>query len=112
MKNPILTRAAIATALGLGLAGSFWAGKAFAADPKLDQANAAVGQAIVLLQAAQNDGVKPPFGGHRSKAVRLLQRAQKEIEAAKKWADDPPARAKKRGDKEKGKSTPGQGTAD
>ncbi len=96
MGKPIFTRAALVTAAAVGLAGAFYAGKAYAADPKLDQANSAVSQAIVLLQAAQNPDVDPPFGGHRQKAIRLLQRAQEEIEAAKKWADDPPPRARKK----------------
>ena len=101
MSKPILTRVAIVAGAGVALAGSFYAGAAYAADQRLDQANGHVNQAIVLLQAAENPGVKPPFGGHRAKAVRLLKRAQRQIEKAKKWADNPPKRAKKRGSKKK-----------
>ncbi len=95
MSKPIITRAAVAAAAALGLAGSFYAGAAYAADPKLDAAHDNVAKAITLLQAAQNEGVKPPFGGHRAKAVRLLKRAQSEIGKAKHFADNPRPKRKK-----------------
>ncbi|MGE0327679.1 MAG: hypothetical protein AB7K71_25900 [Polyangiaceae bacterium] len=81
--------------LGAGavLAGVFYAGMAFAAtDPLLDLANEGVTKSIAQLQAAKNDGVKPPFGGHRAKAIWHLKRAQKEIAKAKKYAEkhEPP----------------------
>jgi hypothetical protein len=71
------------------------AGVAYAADARLDQADAAVQKAIGLLEASENAGVEPPFGGHRKKAVHDLQQARKQIELAKKYADNP--------DKKKGK---------
>jgi hypothetical protein len=74
---------------GIALAGAFYAGIAYAADPKLDDADAACEKAIALLKAAENPGVKNPFGGHREKAVLDLEKARKEIAAAKKWADNP-----------------------
>ena len=75
--------------LGAGavLAGVFYAGMAFAADAKLDQAKDLNEKSIALLQAAANDGVKPPFGGHRAKAIWHLKQAQKQIDKAKKYAD-------------------------
>lgn len=71
------------------LAGAFYAGVAYAADPRLDQANDNITKAIALLKAAENPGVKPPFGGHRERAIDACERAQREIAQAKKYADDP-----------------------
>jgi hypothetical protein len=82
------------------LAAAFYAGAAYAADPRFDQANDNITKAIALLKAAENPGVRPPFGGHREKAIDALERAQKEIEKAKRYADDPRNKPK---DKEKGK---------
>jgi hypothetical protein len=71
------------------LAAAFYAGVAYAADPRLDQANDNIVKAIALLRAAENPGVRPPFGGHRERAIDALERAQKEIERAKRYADRP-----------------------
>lgn len=63
-----------------------------AADGRLDLADASVEKAILLLLASQNPSAKKPdrpFGGHRTKAVSLLERARDEIAAAKAHADDP-----------------------
>ena len=79
----------IAGLVGVGLAGAFTAGVAWAADPRLDEADAAVQKAIALLEAAQNPGVQPPFGGHRENAVTHLKKARTEIAKAKAWANDP-----------------------
>lgn len=87
----LLTRPAARVALlGALVAGSFYAGVAFAADPKLDQADANVEKAIELLKAAENPGVKVPFGGHRDAAVKLLEQSRKQIAKAKQYADNPP----------------------
>lgn len=75
--------------IGAGLAGAFYAGVAYAADSRLDDADAAVEKAIVLLKASQNPGVRAPFGGHRDLAVKHLERGRTEIAKAKAWADDP-----------------------
>lgn len=75
--------------IGAGLAGAFYAGVAYAADSRLDDADAAVEKAIVLLKAAENPGVKAPFGGHREKAINYLQKGRSEIAKAKAWADNP-----------------------
>ena len=75
--------------IGAGLAGAFYAGIAFAADPRLDEADASVQKAIAQLTAAENPGVNKPFGGHREKALEDLRKAQAEIKKAKEWADDP-----------------------
>ncbi|MCA9597489.1 MAG: hypothetical protein KC776_29450 [Myxococcales bacterium] len=80
---------------GLGLAGSFYAGVAYAADARLDAADQNVTKAIALLQAAENPGVKPPFGGHRLKAILFLKKAQSEIAKAKTYADNPPKKKDK-----------------
>ena len=70
-------------------AGAFFAGMAYAADARLDQADQAVQKAIALLQAAENPNVEPPFGGHRKNAIHDLEKARKQIELAKKYADNP-----------------------
>jgi hypothetical protein len=91
MQNTSMKRSALLVASGLGLAGAFFAGAAFAAaDPKLSQANDAVTQAVVLLKAATNPDPKVEFGGHRAKAVELLTRAQAEIGKAIEVANEPP----------------------
>ena len=74
---------------GIALAGAFYAGVAYAADPRLDDADAAVEKAVVLLKAAENPGVKLPFGGHRNEGHRHLTKARKEIAKAKTYADNP-----------------------
>jgi hypothetical protein len=71
------------------LAGAFYAGTAYAADARLDQAKDNITKAIALLKAAENPNVKPPFGGHRERAIDALERAQREIDAAKRYADKP-----------------------
>jgi hypothetical protein len=67
-------------------------GLAPTADSRLDLADDNVEKAILLLQASQNPNAKNPdraFGGHRTKALSLLERARQEITAAKAYADDP-----------------------
>ncbi|MEZ4227187.1 MAG: hypothetical protein R3B13_39980 [Polyangiaceae bacterium] len=91
-------RSITTAAASLALAGAFWAGYAMAADARLDQADANVEKAIALLEASQNEGVKPPFGGHRLKAVIHLKAARKEIAKAKAYADNPkPPKGKGKG---------------
>jgi hypothetical protein len=91
MKNGSLKRVVLATILALALAASFIAGKAFAADSRLDLAIDNVVKAIALLEAA-SDPNHPhrPFGRHRDKAVTLLKRAIDQVEKAKDSADKPP----------------------
>jgi hypothetical protein len=91
MKNRSLKRAVLALLLPLALAGSFLAGRAFAADSRLDMAIENITKAIALLEAA-SDPTHPdkPFGHHRDKAVTLLNRAIEEVEKAKTAADEPP----------------------
>ena len=91
MQNTSMKRSAVLVASALGLAGAFFAGAAYAsADARLSQANDAVTQALVLLKAAQNGEAKPPFGGHREKAVEFLTRGQAEIAKAIEFANQPP----------------------
>jgi hypothetical protein len=62
------------------------------ADLRLGLADEAVEKAILLLLASENPITRNPgrpFGGHRSKAVSLLEKARGEIAAAAAYADDP-----------------------
>lgn len=64
------------------------AGTVLAADPRLDDANGHIDQAIALLTAADNPAKdKGDFGGHRKRAIDLLNQAKKEIGKAKDFAD-------------------------
>ena len=80
--------AGLLTAASL-LAGTFYAGVAYAADPRLDQAADNVTKAIALLEAAQNPDPKKEFGGHRVRAIASLKRALASIQKAKEYADRP-----------------------
>ena len=90
MQNQSIKRSAVLVAGALTLAGAFFAGAAYAADPKLDEATKLVTQAVAALKAAQNPGSKKEFGGHRTAAVELLMRAQGEIIKARQFADAAP----------------------
>jgi hypothetical protein len=94
---PLLKRAALGIAVATTLAGAFYAGAAYAADPRLDQASDNITKAIALLQAAENPEGKPPFGGHVARAIERLQKAQEEIAKAKQFADQPPPPPKPKG---------------
>ncbi|HEX6766522.1 MAG TPA: hypothetical protein VF103_13610 [Polyangiaceae bacterium] len=64
------------------------AGTVLAADPRLDDANGHVDQAIALLTAADNPARdKGDFGGHRKRAIDLLNQVKKEITKAKEFQD-------------------------
>ncbi|HEY0463224.1 MAG TPA: hypothetical protein VGC79_03400 [Polyangiaceae bacterium] len=89
MQNTSMKRSAVLVAGALSLAAAFFAGAAYAADPKLDEATALITQAVAALKAAQNPDPKKEFGGHRMAAVELLMRAQGEIIKAKQFADAP-----------------------
>src|SRR6478752_8024187 len=90
MHNTSMKRSAVLVAGALSLAGAFFAGAAYAADPKLDDATDLITKAVAALKAAQNPDPKKEFGGHRMAAVELLMRAQGEIIKAKQFADAPP----------------------
>jgi hypothetical protein len=92
----VAAMAALVTTLG--------AGAASAADPRLDEADAAVQKAIGLLEAAQNPGVTPAFGGHRRKAIQDLKKARAQIAKAKQFADNPKNKPKEKANKDKDKS--------
>lgn len=94
-------RSLSAAAASLVMAGAFWAGYAMAADARLDQADQNVEKAIALLKAAENEGVKPPFGGHRLKAIIHLKAARKQIAKSKAYADNPKHKAKDKKEKKK-----------
>ena len=83
-------RTALLLAAAIGLCGSFYAGVAYAHDSQLDDANAHLVKAAALLHASTNPNASrpnAPFGGHRARAVRLIQRAEKQIAAAAAYAD-------------------------
>jgi len=90
MQNSSMKRSAVLVAGALTVAGAFFAGAAYAADPKLDEATDLITKAVALLKAAENPDPKREFGGHRREAVALLTRAQGEILKAKQVADTPP----------------------
>ena len=87
MQNTSIKRSAIFVAGALTLAGGFFAGAAYAADPRLDQATDLITKSVALLKAAENPDPKHEFGGHRHAAIELLTRAQGEILKAKEWQD-------------------------
>jgi len=87
MQNATMKRSAVLVAAALTLAGAFFAGAAYAADSKLDEATSLITRAVSALKAAQNPEPNKEFGGHRMAAVELLMRAQGEIIKAKKFAD-------------------------
>lgn len=90
MQNTSIKRSAVLVAGALSLAGAFFAGAAYAADSKLDEATNLITQAVSALKAAENPDPKREFGGHRLEAIGLLVRAQGEILKAKQFADHPP----------------------
>jgi len=89
MKNTSMKRSALFAAGALSLSGAFFAGAAYAADPRLDEATDLITKAVAALKAAENPDPKREFGGHRKAAVELLTRAQGEILKAKEVADKP-----------------------
>jgi hypothetical protein len=68
--------------LSLGIAAAFFSGAAWAADSKLDEANANTAKAVALLKSAPPSPVAE-VEAHRKKAIDLLTRAQGEILKAK-----------------------------
>lgn len=66
---------------------SFFAGVVYAADQRLTDADGNLEKAIALLQAAENPGVEPPFGGHDKKAISHAKKARKHIAEAIAYAD-------------------------
>jgi outer membrane biosynthesis protein TonB len=110
MQNTSMKRSAVLVAGALSLAGAFFAGAAFAADPKLDEATAMITKAVAALKAAENPDPKREFGGHRMAAVELLTRAQGEILKAKQFADAPPKEPKPPTPKEPKPPTPKEPT--
>jgi hypothetical protein len=75
-------RASVLLVTSLGIAAALVSGVAWAADMRLDEANASAAKAIALLKAAAPSPV-PELDAHRKKAIDLLTRAQGEILKAK-----------------------------
>lgn len=90
MQNTSMKRSAVFVAGALTVAGAFFAGAAYAADPRLDEATDLITKAVAVLKAAENPDPKKEFGGHRKEAIQLLTRAQGEILKAKQFADATP----------------------
>jgi len=57
-------------------------------DPKLDDADAALEKAYVLIGAAQNPGIDPPFGGYDVQALRAINLARAKVAAAIDFAEN------------------------
>lgn len=55
--------------------------------PNLRDAHRAAEMAIQHIQEAQRSNQGVEFGGHASKAIDLLRRAQEQLVAADKWND-------------------------
>src|SRR4051812_10059801 len=89
--TPVILGAVVA----IGAAGAFYAGVAYASDPRLDQAIDNCTKAIALLEAATNQGAKNKenFHGYRHKALDDLKEAIKHIEKAKSYDDKTPVAA-------------------
>jgi hypothetical protein len=104
--NKILARAAVGAAIAVGSAGAFYAGVAYAADPRLDQAIENCTKAIALLEAATNEGAKKEqFHGHRREAIKDIKEAIKQIEKAKEFDDKTPPPASSAKPADSGKAT-------
>jgi hypothetical protein len=90
MLSSSIKKSLCALAVPCALAGAFFAGTAYAADSRLDEADAFVTKAVALLNALKDPANPKQYERHRDKAVDLLTRAQGEIKAAKQAADNPP----------------------
>jgi outer membrane biosynthesis protein TonB len=81
-------RRTLFVALPLGIL--IGAAAAYAANPKLDEADAHVDRAIGALHAAYNPKEKGEFGGHRKRAIELLEDTKRAIKKAKEYDDKHP----------------------
>jgi len=90
MQSTSIKRSAVFVAGALGIAGAFFAGAAYAADPKFDEATDLITKAVAVLKAVENPDPKKEFGGHRKAAIEFLTRAQAEIIKAKEFEDKQP----------------------
>jgi len=81
MPRPRTNQRSITLIFAVSLASAFAAGVAFAADAKLDEANATTAKAIALLK--ESPASTEPLDAHKKKAIDLLTRAQGEILKAK-----------------------------
>jgi hypothetical protein len=89
MQNTSIKRSAVFVAGALGIAGAFFAGAAYAANPRFDEATDLITKATAVLKAAENPDPKKEFGGHRKAAIEFLASAQAEIIKAKEFEDKP-----------------------
>lgn len=84
---------AVATSAVAALSLTFAAGVAFAADPKLEDADLLLEKAAVLLEASVADGsdaeVVEQFDRKRDRAVEMVERARQQILKAQQLVDEP-----------------------
>ena len=90
--NKIFACTAIGAAVAIGFAGAFYAGIAYAADPRFDEAISNCTKAVALLEAATNSGAKNAnqFHGFRRAAIKEIRDAIRDIEKAKSFDDKTP----------------------
>lgn len=85
--------AGIATAVAVAAAVGLSASAAHAADPRLDEADAALQKAAALLESAQSGSsdarVQRRFEHHRQQALDAIARSRAHIAAAKSAVDNP-----------------------
>jgi hypothetical protein len=81
MPRPRTNQKRLTLIFAVSVASAFAAGAAFAADAKLDEANATTAKAIALLKESPKS--TQPLDTHKKKAIDLLTRAQGEILKAK-----------------------------
>lgn len=81
MPRPRTNRKHLTLMFAVSVASAFAAGAAFAADVKLDEANATTAKAIALLKESPKS--TDSLDAHKKKAIDLLTRAQGEILKAK-----------------------------
>jgi len=89
------TRRTLFVALPLGIL--IGAAGAYAANAHLDQADGHVDKAIGALKAAYNPKEHGEFGGHRKRALELLDEVKREIKKAKEYDDAHPPKDPKPG---------------
>ncbi|MGH8774522.1 MAG: hypothetical protein ACRDWI_04895 [Jiangellaceae bacterium] len=86
-------RAGVAAATAAAVVLSFAAGVAWAADPKLDLADAGLEKAAVLLDEAQagevSDKVQRTFDRSVDRAIKEIEKARARIQVAKDAVDNP-----------------------
>ena len=81
-------RRTLFVALPLGIL--IGAAGAWASSPKLSEAESHVDRALSALKEAENPKEKGEFGGHRKRAIDLLDQVKREIGKAREYDDKHP----------------------